>query len=779
MVSKALLRASPLAIAVFLCACGGGGGGIGSTPPPPPAPIVPPAPPPTPVPPAPPPPPPPPVTNFNTTEYNQSNGAKSISAITAYNAGATGSGIKVGVIDSGINSSLGEFSGRIDPASRSTAGNADINDEDGHGTAVAAVIASNKNDTGTHGVAFNSTLVVIRADRPGSCATPGDGDDDGCQFPENAIAAGVDAARVAGAKVINISLGSPDGAGSGLRQAINRATAAGVIIVVSAGNDGQEGIGNEPDGFSASLVAAGQRGLVIISGALGEGSNGMDNGTIAPFSNRAGSTSAANAYITALGTRVVAPSETGQYFRWNGTSFSAPVTTGAIALLLQAFPNLTPEQVIQIVFSTARDLGASGIDNVYGRGGLDLSRAFQPIGTTALAGTAVVVDPEDDGLLSDPMGDGGGAAPLGTVVTDSYNRAFDVNIVPSFQTTRPEPTLAGLTMPRGRSAAIAAGQTTLAVAVGPNGWAPIMLTGQESQMARATAGVVASRIGRNIDVSLGISQSSGNLVAGIEGAPSGAFLVAKSGSRQMGFSHDAESAVAVGYKLGRTQLSFGAEQGDVYSRMLDAPAARRGRYDRFGYNLLSLSASRPIGPAHVTLGISQLDESRTILGSKLNSIFGNDGARSWFIDGSVRADLGHGWEAGLAARRGWTTPQASGALTGGTLKTQSWSIDFAKKGVLSGDDRIGFRYAEPLRVRGGALLLNLPTGYDYATETATYGTQRLALTPYGHARDWEMAYTRPLWGGRLAVNGFYRVDRGNIEWMPAETGGLMSYYLAF
>lgn len=774
MVSKMLLRASPLAIAIILSACGGGGGGgVGSTPPPP-SPVVPVPPPPPPPTPVPPPPPPPPGTNYDTAEYRRSNGATSIGSITAYNAGATGSGIKVGVIDSGINSSLSEFVGKIDPSSRSTAGNADFEDEDGHGTAVAAVIAANKDDSGAHGVAFNSTLVVIRADKPGSCATEGTGDDAGCKFNESAIAAGVDAARLAGAKVINISLGSAESAGSTLRQAVTRATNAGIIIVVSAGNDGEETTGGEPDGFSASLVSAGTRGLVLISGALDE-----DNTNIAVFSNRAGNTTAANAYISALGRRVYAIDNTGAAFRWSGTSFSAPVTTGAIALLLQAFPNLSPEQVIQLIFTTARDLGTPGIDNIYGRGGLDLTRAFQPVGATSLAGSKVAVDPEDDGVLGEPMGDGGTPTPLATIITDGYQRAFDMNVGSDFKAARPDPTLAGLTMPRGQSAAISAGQTTLAVAVGPQGWSPIMLSGRDANMARATAGVIATKIGRNMDVSLGISQSSGNLVAGIEGAPGGAFLVAKSGARQMGFSHDAKGAVAVGYKLGSTQVTVGAEQGDVFSRVANAPARLRGRSDRFSYSFLSLSASRPVGPATFTLGVSQLDEDRTILGSRLSPVFGNEGARTLFVDGAVRANLGSGWQAGLAARRGWTDPRASGALTGGTLKSQSWSFDIGKSGVMTRDDKVAFRYAEPLRVRGGALLLALPTGYDYATESASYGSQRLALTPNGHARDWELAYTRSLWGGRLSFNGFYRVDRGNVEWMPNEVGGLLSYSLTF
>src|SRR5205085_10083281 len=109
-------------------------------------------------------------------------------AIAAYNAGSTGKGVKIGVIDSGINPSLPEFAGRIDPASGDVAGSRGVSDEDGHGTAVSAVAAAARNSSGSMGVAFDATIVSERADEPGSCATTGT--DGGCKFLDSDIAAG-------------------------------------------------------------------------------------------------------------------------------------------------------------------------------------------------------------------------------------------------------------------------------------------------------------------------------------------------------------------------------------------------------------------------------------------------------------------------------------------------------------------------------------------------------------------------------------------------------------
>src|SRR5687768_13622261 len=108
-----VLIVSVCSAALVLGGCVGGGGGTGARPDPtlsapPPAP----PPPPPPAPPPPPPPPPPALSvRYNDSEYQRSNGAVSSGAIHAWDAGGTGRGVKVGVIDSGINPSLPEFAG--------------------------------------------------------------------------------------------------------------------------------------------------------------------------------------------------------------------------------------------------------------------------------------------------------------------------------------------------------------------------------------------------------------------------------------------------------------------------------------------------------------------------------------------------------------------------------------------------------------------------------------------------------------------------------------------
>ena len=107
-----LMQGAALGGMLLIAACGGGGG-VHSTPPPPPAPTPTPSPSPTPTPT---PTPTPPPGDYDTAEYRGTVGAVSMNALVSYQAGSTGKGIKIGVVDSGIDVRNDAFAGRIDPA---------------------------------------------------------------------------------------------------------------------------------------------------------------------------------------------------------------------------------------------------------------------------------------------------------------------------------------------------------------------------------------------------------------------------------------------------------------------------------------------------------------------------------------------------------------------------------------------------------------------------------------------------------------------------------------
>jgi subtilisin family serine protease len=756
-----------------LAGCGGGGGGVASTPTPPatttptpPATLTPPpviATPTTPVVPTTPSTP----TNYDTTEYRRSAGLGQASAITAYKEGFTGRGVTAAVVDGGIDTSNADFANRISPASADVAGTrGTIKDEGGHGTAVAGVLAASRNDSGPLGIAFDATLLIARSDTPGTCATS-----DGCKHSDTAIARGVDLATANGARVVNLSLGG-SAPNATLAAAIGRATAAGVIVVISAGNDSLA----DPDPFtSIANVDASARGLVIVAGATNLA------GDIATFSNRAGN--GASHYLMALGERVLSYDEKGGQFLFSGTSFAAPLISGAVALLAQAFPNLTGQQIVQLLFSTATDLGPSGIDATYGRGALNLARAFQPQGTTALAGSAVPVSLAGNGTLSAAMGDAGGQAGASAVILDAYGRAYGYMLGSSLTRAAPALRLAPALAGRVRSTTLASPNTVVSVSLATNrseaAVERLLLAPGEARQARAIAGMAARRIGPDLAFAVGYAQGGAALAATLRGTPGDAFLVATDPAVSAGFERRATTSFALRRTVGRLGLTVSAERGDALTPRFGMFDARRRVQDGASYTLLGAALDRRIGPLALNAGVSRMRENETVLGARFGPAFGGGSATTDFADAAATLDPGGGWTIAARLRRGWTRMQAGGATTGGHLASGGHALDITKQGLFGHDDRIALRFAQPLRVASGGYALMLPTAYDYATGTATMAPSRVDLAPIGRERDAEASWATPLLGGWFMTNLYWRRDPGNFAAAPDDIGGAMRFAVRF
>jgi subtilisin family serine protease len=195
-----------------------------------------------------------------------------IGASAAYAIGATGAGIKVAVIDTGTIDNHPDLQGAIvqtfdvcaDTACAATIqmvtrsprpASPDDIDTGGHGTLVSGVVAARRQDdyatvidegSGIQGIAFESSIISIRADSPGSCALTGE--DEGCNYSDSALVRAIQYAVDQGASVINMSLGGEIDANQGLENAVRAAAAAGVLVVISAGNEAEpavdDGMGN-------------------------------------------------------------------------------------------------------------------------------------------------------------------------------------------------------------------------------------------------------------------------------------------------------------------------------------------------------------------------------------------------------------------------------------------------------------------------------------------------------------------------------------------------------
>lgn len=706
--------------------------------------------------------------DFLSSEYNRSNGTAAAKANVAYAKGATGNGVTAAIIDTGINNQSTEFSGRILAASRDVAGSRSIMDEDGHGTAVASILGAARDNNGTMGIAFDASLLILRTDTPGSCASA-TGDENSCKFNPSSLAAGIDAAIAARAKVINLSLGG-GGASPQIRAALARAAAAGIVTVIAAGNEEE----SNPSTFAQMVMDGTIRGTAIIAGSVDS------DGQISSFSNRAGF--AADIYLTAMGNAVLAPDNEGTMYRWTGTSMAAPLVSGAVALLAQAFPNLTGHQLVDLLLSTARDAGTAGTDEVFGRGILDLSRAFAPQGTITLAGSSTPLSLGANGALSPAMGDAGIAAALGeAVILDRYDRAYQVALGQTIHAASRSRPLLRAVQGAVVNTGLAIGDAAMSVTMAPGRDAAFPLDrlrfGTTSMTAerdrtRPLAGLAEARLGRDTAIAIGYARdgaSLGRRLAGT-GAP---FQIAPAADATLGFEARHDLALALRQHLGGFALTVSAEKGSVANAGLDPFAAREP-----AYRLTHATLQRRFGPLGVTAGAGLLDEPASVLGARFGAAIAGS-ARSWLADIALSLDPAPGWRIDAALRQGWTRADTHGQITGGRIVSRALAVEAQRSGLLVAGDRLGLRASRPLRVVSGGFILNLPTAYDYASGAVTYSRRQLDLSPRGRETMLEAAYDLPLGHGALGFGLFRRTQPDNIATAPADTGGILRFSHGF
>jgi subtilisin family serine protease len=733
----------------LLSACGGGGGASpSSTPTPTPSPPVTPTP-----------------VNYDTAEYRASTGPNFHSAITAYQAGASGAGVTVGVIDSGISDPTGELTGRISAASRDFAGHNSIADVDGHGTEVSMIVAAARNDRAILGVAWGSTLLALRTDTTAGCT----GSDSFC-FSTTAIANALDHAVANGARVVNISLGG-NSATNTLRQAVNRATAAGTIIVISAGNDGTA----VPDPLAQSLADPSiSRGLVLIAAAVDQ------NGAHASFSN--GAQGFENSTISALGVGVVTLNQNGALVSGSGTSFSAPLVSGAIALLAQAFPNLSSAQIVQLLLTSATDAGAAGADATFGVGILDLAKAFAPQGSLSLAGSTTPVSLSASTSLSTPMGDAAlSAQSVSGIVTDRLGRAYGLDLSAGLQTATPGLRLASSLRAGTRNLSLGVRNARIALSLAPDRAAgPLTLNQEQAQGARLLAARIAARIAPGTDIAVGLATGAAPLGAMLDEAGRPPFLVARDDAT-LTADFRANSAVRLQHALGGgLGLFVTAEQGRIERDRRPGSGVTGARMDDPRYEAAGFGLVWGRGPLDLSASASRIAESGTALGARFAPILGAQSATTTVASLSARLVPGGGWTLAGEWRRGWTRAAPGGTLReGGRLTSEAWGVEARRARLLHPQDSLSLGFTRPLRVIASNFPLTLPVAYDYASGTATEGVQRLDLVPRGREQVLELAYARPLGAGWLTANLYRREEAGNIAISPDDIGGAIRFELSF
>ncbi|HEX8621252.1 MAG TPA: peptidase S8, partial [Allosphingosinicella sp.] len=308
------------------------------------------------------------------------------------------------------------------------------------------------------------------------------------------------------------------------------------------------------------------------------------------------------------------------------------------------------------------------------------------------------------------------------------------------------------------------------------GFAQLGLTFEDARRARVLSGLAVSRLGPRTAMALGLSESGKTLERRLAGHSADAFLVARDPMTRTGFQGDSAGAVGARRMFGRTGVTVTAERGEVFRPGFDRSIVQPR------YAIASLGFDRRFGPARLSLGASRLQEESTLIGARFSPTLAVGGATSWFADAGASFDLGRGWDARAAYRRGRTSAAAGGGLAqGGRLATDAWSLDLGRTDAFRPGDRLALRLMQPLRVRSGGLGLRVPVSYSYETLSAGYEDRFFNLAPTGREIDLEAAYGFDLLhgAGHLSANAFARRQPGNVAAMDSDLGAAIRLTLGF
>ena len=375
-----------------------------------------------------------------------------------------GNGITIGIVDSGINQNHIDFyndSGntRIDWQNArgiETSNGTDINitfnytdiDDDFHGTHISSIAAGRE-----FGLAPEATILPINVFFDNNSAY------------DSAIYTGIEYAA-SRSPVINASItemvnfSTIGGTSSEFNQYLNLLNSYDTALITAAGNGGADNIG-DPIGaehFSNNNTAQNLSIEAQIDDQVLHVIALATNGTIASFSNYPGSCSDVvaspdlacdagvmsdiqNNFISAPGVSIEAAyggNNTGS-ISYNGTSMATPIVSGAIAVLLSGWDQLTTQQAINILKSTANNTGIYSDASLYGVGLIDLDAAMVPLGTLksatsvslpasthTLTNTGAIFPSELKSLAKHD-------AFNAVAFFDDYNRDFLVDISPQIQ----------------------------------------------------------------------------------------------------------------------------------------------------------------------------------------------------------------------------------------------------------------------------------------------------------------------------------------------------------
>jgi subtilisin family serine protease len=269
---------------------------------------------------------------------------------------ATGKGVRIGFLDTGIDYTLPELGGGFGAGKKVRGGydfvhnNADPMDDNGHGTSVAVTAAGLSSASISNGVAPDAIVYGYKVlDNTG-------------QGSVSLALQALDAVVADSIEVLNMSFGAPGDPSDPLCSALGNLSALGIVSVAAAGNNGPS---------YQTMLSPGCGKSVISVGATD------DYDLLADFSSRGPSDIAFTIKpdLVAPGVNIQTLTLGGAQGSESGTSMAAPSVTGAAALLLELHPDWTPAMIASALMGKAKDVGQDIWSQ--GKGRLDVYRAAQ------------------------------------------------------------------------------------------------------------------------------------------------------------------------------------------------------------------------------------------------------------------------------------------------------------------------------------------------------------------------------------------------------------------